>query len=210
MQRALAELLARRLGPGVWWTMVDAFGPFRPWIVALRRARGIRSGVPDLLLLHRGRLTAIEMKTSAGRLTESQKTMRPELLAAGARWFCCYSVEAVLQVLKRLRVPLQADPRGAAAVRKWKRRLGLPGGEEPYAFDPLNPLHHPVEDPAVPRPSRRQLLAREQRKAEARNRTRRLRARARRRAARTVRAQPRLEQRNTEAASGQPGPPAAA
>ncbi|MGH7119557.1 MAG: VRR-NUC domain-containing protein [Acetobacteraceae bacterium] len=163
-QKELAEVLARRLPPGCWWTAVDEGGLRRPWIAKARRERGCRAGAPDLLLLWRGKLTGIELKVPGNRPSQSQRAMREEILDARGRWFCCYSVQAVLQVLKRLRVPLLPDPADQPdGLRDWQRRGGI-NVPEPYQLDRRNPLHYPVEDPSVRRASMRMLMAAEKRK----------------------------------------------
>ncbi len=176
MQQELAGLLARRLGPGVWWTAVDEGGMRKPWIAVQRRRRGCRAGTPDLLVLWRGRLIGIELKSPAGIISEAQRVMREEIVMAGGRWFACRSIEAVLEVLRRLRVPLLPVSR----LEELRAEMNGTAGE--YAFDPMNPLHYPQEDLTRRRVTRQELVAAERR----RHRRRMAMQKQRRRAAKRV------------------------
>lgn len=57
---------------GMWSTPVAADG----------------SGFPDLVLVGRGRVLFVELKSEKGRLSPAQKTWRDTLIANGADYFC--------------------------------------------------------------------------------------------------------------------------
>lgn len=150
LQIEVAAVLASRLDPATtWWTSVDAGWMPTAWAARIRRERGVRSGVPDVLALHEGRLIAIELKSPRGRLSDNQRAMREELLRAGARWWLCRSAQAVLEALRRERVPVEHHKDNLP----WKFRdaNGVPQPADLYAFNPEEPDHLPQSDPSVRR-----------------------------------------------------------
>jgi hypothetical protein len=97
-QTALAEQLADLLPPGVFWSSVDN----QPWSKVaglLRKRRGVRAGMPDLLILFEGRLIGLEMKSLIGRLSSAQEEVRLQILRAGGMWFLVRTARAALVAL---------------------------------------------------------------------------------------------------------------
>jgi len=90
----------------------------------MRKKRGVRSGLPDLLVWHRGRSIGIELKSLFGRVSAAQRQVRDAMLKAGVQWWCCRTATAALTVLYRAGVPL----------RGWKP-------------PPLEAWEEPVSDP---------------------------------------------------------------
>ena len=62
----------------------------------MRKKRGVKPGVPDILILYRGKLIAIELKSRRGQCSWSQRAVRERLLRAGARWWVCRSANAAM------------------------------------------------------------------------------------------------------------------
>lgn len=58
-----------------------------------------RKGVPDILLVYKGKLIGIEIKSATGRLSDSQRAFGEELLLAGGIYFVARSIEDVQNVL---------------------------------------------------------------------------------------------------------------
>ena len=109
LQQAVSVYLTRALPPDTFWTSVDAGqGRMDPIAGCRRRERGIKAGVPDLLLCWRGRLHGIELKFGKGTLSDNQVAIANEILAAGGLWAMCRSVEEVEVVLRRWGLPLRA------------------------------------------------------------------------------------------------------
>jgi hypothetical protein len=50
---------------------------------AMRKKRGVKPGLPDTLILHRGKLVTLELKSRQGRCSPSQRAAREALLRAG-------------------------------------------------------------------------------------------------------------------------------
>lgn len=76
---------------------------------------GLKAGVPDLLIIDRGRILWIELKTAAdkgsgiraGRHSDAQDDTQDALRMAGCWTITCRSVEEVEQVLRSFKVPMR-------------------------------------------------------------------------------------------------------
>lgn len=120
---SVADALNKLLLPPAQWTHFPAggYGLSAPAAARLYRL-GLRSGWPDLLVVHEGRLFGIELKTATGRLSKTRvvrtrsgaarvRVGQAEMLAglerAGVRIAVCRSVEDVLATLRAWGVPLR-------------------------------------------------------------------------------------------------------
>ena len=75
---------------------------------ALRKRMGIKAGIPDLLILWRGRLIGLELKAPKGVVRQSQTDMGLAIIEAGGHWASCRSIEDIEAVLRSQGVPLKA------------------------------------------------------------------------------------------------------
>jgi hypothetical protein len=113
----LAQLLDRYVDPETtFWTSLE--NRPRSWLSGLMaRRRGVRSGMPDVLILFGGRLIFIELKSRSGVLSKVQREVRLRLLKAGAEWWMVRSARAGLAALCRSGViflrPLREPALGA-------------------------------------------------------------------------------------------------
>lgn len=78
------------------------------------KAMGTLAGVPDILIIARGTLFGLELKTPAGRLSAAQKTMRERFTRTGAEYALARSVAEARDHLMSWRV-LQPEADGQAA-----------------------------------------------------------------------------------------------
>jgi hypothetical protein len=60
------------------------------------KAMGVVPGVPDVLLLHEGRLRGLELKRKGGRLTPTQVACHAAMRRAGAEIAAAYDVDEAL------------------------------------------------------------------------------------------------------------------
>jgi hypothetical protein len=86
---------------------------------------GVKSGLPDVLVIANGRPILIELKSRAGVASQTQKQVRAELLPAGAEWWMARSARAAMTALYRS---------GVAFRRPWE-------------LLPLQPWEGPFDDP---------------------------------------------------------------
>jgi hypothetical protein len=121
---AVAELLDFALLPPAMWCCYPAGNVPLPPAYAQKLYRfGLRSGWPDLLVVH-GRLYGIELKTANGVLTrtrmvrtrsgalreiQGQAAVFPKLVAAGCCIAVCRSLDEVLGALRDWSIPLRVS-----------------------------------------------------------------------------------------------------
>ncbi len=75
---------------------------------------GTVAGVPDILVIYRGQVVAIELKAPGGTLSKAQKAMHERLTLAGALVYTATRIEEVEGFL-RATVPLRATTGARAA-----------------------------------------------------------------------------------------------
>jgi hypothetical protein len=145
-QTKLAGMLDKYLDPAdTFWTSLEN-KPLSRLSGLFQKRRGVRSGLPDELVIWRGKPIFIELKSRAGVASKAQKQLRTELLPAGATWWLARSARAAMMALhlsgvvfrrhwkpSRLEGPF-ADPthrlpqapdvaaRRRAARRRWRLR----------------------------------------------------------------------------------------
>jgi len=101
IQKAIAQYLDMR--DLCWWAVPN--GGNRNVITAKKlKAEGVKSGVPDITLIHDGMYYGIEVKkpktdTPKGYLSPSQKEMIRNINKAGGEVGVAYSVQDVIQLL---------------------------------------------------------------------------------------------------------------
>ena len=121
LHEQVAKALAILLPPPVEWTTVPAGGYE---LSAAARARlfrlGLKTGWPDLIIVHAGQVFGIELKNDDGVLSKTrivrtrsggarvvvgQRDMHTRLLASGMRLAVCRSLSAVLDQLHEWQIP---------------------------------------------------------------------------------------------------------
>jgi hypothetical protein len=88
-----------RLLPDVFWWHHPAGGRRSRITGAILKSMGAKPGIPDILLLTRGRLYALELKSERGRLSDAQKQTHQELRSAGAIVGTAGSLDQALDLL---------------------------------------------------------------------------------------------------------------
>jgi hypothetical protein len=99
IQRATVDHLYLRARPGVWWAAINN-NPRSVVAGALAKAAGCKAGLPDLLLLRRGQLYALELKADGGRVSPVQKACHAELRDAGAEVAVARGIDEALAQLE--------------------------------------------------------------------------------------------------------------
>lgn len=114
LQANVAKYLDRALPLASWWT-ATANGAWlggdkrRRMIQAARLKRtGVKSGAPDLIILHDGRFLGIELKVEGETLTDKQMEAEDQIVIAGGGFAVARSIEQVEQALLHWQVPLRA------------------------------------------------------------------------------------------------------
>jgi hypothetical protein len=84
LQRAVLEHLAWRGVPGMFWFHVPNGGYRTAVEAAIFKSLGLIPSVPYLLLVHGGRIYALELKAKGGRLSPTQLETQARMREAGA------------------------------------------------------------------------------------------------------------------------------
>jgi hypothetical protein len=98
-QTKLAEMLDKYLNPAdTFWTSLEN-KPISLLSGLFQKRRGVRSGIPDVLVIWRGKPIFVELKSRAGVASKAQKRLRLEMLPAGTDWWMARSARAALMAL---------------------------------------------------------------------------------------------------------------
>jgi hypothetical protein len=117
-QTRLAEMLDEYLDPAdTFWTSLEN-KPLSRLSGIFQKQRGVRSGLPDVEVIWRGKPIFVELKSRAGVASKAQKQIRAKLKPAGADWWLARSARAALMALH---LP-DVAARRRAARRRWQVR----------------------------------------------------------------------------------------
>jgi VRR-NUC domain len=156
-QTELCRLLDRWLPADAFWTATDPIAP-TALSVALRRLRGVKRGVPDVLIwCRRTRPIVIEMKSPGGRCTAAQRATREALIAAGCDWWECRSANAATQAIAESGVKFRVIVHADGTPARWTR----PKLEE-WEVPRCDPAERRPQHPAI-RAQRREYARRRER-----------------------------------------------
>jgi hypothetical protein len=129
-QVKLARLLDKWLEPAcTFWTATD---PVAASVTsgAMRKKRGVKPGVPDVLVWHPGGSITIELKSRQRQCSRSQRAVREALLRAGAQWWVCRSADAAMWALYKSGVPFRTIVYEDGTIERWQQPE-LPAWEVP-------------------------------------------------------------------------------
>jgi len=87
IQKAVFDHLCLRGAPGIFAWHPFSGGYRRPVEAAIYKGLGARAGLPDVMVLHNGKLFCLELKIPGGRATDKQLECISQLREAGA--FTC-------------------------------------------------------------------------------------------------------------------------
>jgi hypothetical protein len=100
IQRAVIDHLRWRAPRDCFCFHVGNGGFRRPNEAAILQALGVVAGVPDLLIIYRGQLFALELKVANGRLSPAQAECHKRLRQAGAIVGVAVGIDAALDWLE--------------------------------------------------------------------------------------------------------------
>lgn len=99
IHKSVADYLDAALPRSCFWTTFPAGGGGKVRGAQLKR-RGLRAGVPDIMLIWQGQAWFIELKGPKGKLSPDQVATKGDIEDAGARVGLCRNVEEVERFLK--------------------------------------------------------------------------------------------------------------
>ena len=104
IHKAIADYLTVSLTRGVWWTTFPAGGGGKARGARLKGI-GLKIGVPDILIVHKGLAYWMEVKAPKGRVSLEQDAAHEDLWAAGSPTAIVRSVDDVIGTLKAWMIP---------------------------------------------------------------------------------------------------------
>jgi hypothetical protein len=93
LQQSICQLLRWRGVKGLVFFSVPNGAARNPIEAHIKKSTGMRAGVSDLILLHAGKVYALELKTLKGRTTNSQIEFLTDWGAAGGEGWICHGFE---------------------------------------------------------------------------------------------------------------------
>jgi hypothetical protein len=101
IQRTLIAHFAAR-GAGDAFVFAVPNGGVRSPIeaAAILKGLGTRPGAPDLFMIHRGQVFAIELKSERGRATDAQLQAIADIRRAGGHAEICHGLDAAIKQLE--------------------------------------------------------------------------------------------------------------
>lgn len=100
IQKAVVQHLRLRGVKGLVFFHVPNGGRRSAHEGAIFKSLGVRAGVSDLILVHEGKIFAMELKAPGGRATEAQMAFQSDIDAAGAFTAMPEGIDAALQTLE--------------------------------------------------------------------------------------------------------------
>lgn len=100
IQRAVVQHLHARGVPGLVFFHVPNGGSRGPIEGAIFKGMGVRAGVSDLILVHAGKIFALELKAPGGRASEAQMAFQSDIDRAGAFTAMPTGLDAALATLE--------------------------------------------------------------------------------------------------------------
>lgn len=123
--REEANLQVRLMADLDWLLPADAFafavpnGGKRDVVEAVNLKRqGVKAGVPDVVIVHKGKALGLELKAEGGRLSDAQCLTFTKLRGAGMRVEVAYSYPHAIQHLKDMGIPLRCKEEGPRAAKE--------------------------------------------------------------------------------------------
>ena len=109
LQVAVAHMLAVVLDPAqTFWTALDhGAGKMTRASAGLRKARGVKAGLPDFIILAEHMLLGIELKVDKGRLSPAQVETGHHWLSLGHDCVVARSLEDVQEILEAWEIPMR-------------------------------------------------------------------------------------------------------
>ena len=100
IQRAIFQHIRARAHPGVFAFHVPNGGYRLPVEAAILKGLGVKSGVPDVIIIHCGHVFCLELKSERGRLSPKQRETLAALEVAGAHTCVAAGLDAALSALE--------------------------------------------------------------------------------------------------------------
>lgn len=138
-------LLDSHLQPPCWWSSVGHERKMTLRQGQAQKARGVRRGLPDIMVWAPGYFLGVELKAGSNTATEDQRAFGQAMAALGHGYAVVRSVEQLVDVLEAHGIPLQPGARVAAL--RHDGMLAVPVARKPAR----------AAKPSAAKPTRKQL-----------------------------------------------------
>jgi hypothetical protein len=119
-QARLVEMLAELLDPRFAVVTALENRPRSRWSGFWAKARGVRAGIPDLMIVVYWKPPVfIEMKSKGGVPSKTQRRVFADLQAMGAAVYVARSADAALEALRR-HIPFRREWKPASPLQPWE------------------------------------------------------------------------------------------
>lgn len=109
LQRAVKQFLDVVVQPPYWYTAIDHAAKMGPRQAAARKARGVKRGIADILVMGPGpNVLWIELKRKGGQQTPEQREFAEAMFQCQAWYVLCRSVEEVQGALEFVKMKKRA------------------------------------------------------------------------------------------------------
>lgn len=123
-KREEASLQVRLMDYLGWTLPANAFafhcpngGSRNPIEAANLKRQGVKAGVPDIVIIHDGKVLGLELKSATGTLSASQNETFPKLRAAGMRIEVARTFDEAISLIREIGVHLKTKENIPWAVR---------------------------------------------------------------------------------------------
>ena len=113
-QETIAEFLDLALPAEAFWSSIDMGPASSKKVGGLRKKRGLKAGLPDMIIVFSGITLWLELKAPGGTLSAAQRKVRFALLANDHHWALARSIDDVVVACAKAHIPLLGDVGGAA------------------------------------------------------------------------------------------------
>jgi VRR-NUC domain len=112
LQARTVGWLRTALPPTVVWSGVEHAQKLSLRQGQMRKAKGVRSGLPDLMFWYEGRFLGVELKAAKGVQSDNQKAFQAGMLRNGFRYAVCWSEQDVEAALRDCGIPVRLPAPG--------------------------------------------------------------------------------------------------
>jgi hypothetical protein len=138
-QIKLKFLLDTWLPDDAFWTATDPVARSAT-AGAMRKRRGVKAGLSDVIIWYRGRTVCVELKGPYGQCRPAQRLVREQMLRAGIKaWWQCRTAESAMWAIAKSGLKFRAIVHEDGSLESWQQ-------------PPLEPREIPKTDPRERRP----------------------------------------------------------
>jgi VRR-NUC domain len=99
IQRCVFQHLRLRAPKDAFYFHPFSGGARRPIEAAIYKSLGAIAGLPDVIVIHRSRVFCLELKSTTGKLSETQRTTHDRMRASGALVEVAHGIDQALEQL---------------------------------------------------------------------------------------------------------------